>query len=190
MSDPMDNFPVGRVGESRIVSPDRPSMDVSEMARLFEAVVQRKDSIKGEAALSERVHVPVSKVNDAISFWKPVYFDRTIEGRQINGIEAYEMGDPEKTDGTACDQGPYIAMCNLMALEAIKMMGDQMPTAHKGVMLPYASEREQEIAKFWKETFAPTEFQCDWAWTACLGVLSGSQVATLEILDKYRDQLP
>jgi len=189
MSDQMDNFPVGRVGESQSVT-NAPPTDIEEMARLYEAVQQAQHSMKGDPALSDRVRVSLDKVEEAITFWKPVYFNRMVDGRQMNGIEAFELGDPEKTPGTKCDKGPYIAMCNLMALEAIKMMGDQMPTAHKGIMLAYASDREKEIAKFWKDTFAPTEFQSEWAWTACLGVLSGSKVATIELLDRYRDQLP
>lgn len=186
----MDKFPVGRVGESMVPSSDVNLQDVAEMARLHEAAQQIRLSMNDEPALSKRVPVPLEKIEEAIAFWKPVYFNHTVENRQLNGIEAYELGDPEKTPGSECDKGPYIAMCNLMALEAVKMMGDQMPTAHRGIMLAYASDREKEICKFWKDTFAPTEFQTDWAWSACLGALSGAQVATIELLDRYRDQLP
>jgi len=189
MSSGMDKLPIGRVGES-VAGSDPNSMDPFELARLYEATLQAKASRAEEASIAKRVSVSKKELEEAVSFWKPIYFNRTVEGRQLNGIEAYELGDPKKTPGTACDMGPYIAMCNLMALEAIRMMGDAMPTAHKGVMLAYASDREREIAKFWKDTFAPTEFQSEWAWTACLGVISGNEIARAEILTRYREQLP
>jgi hypothetical protein len=81
-------------------------------------------------------------------------------------------------------------MSNLMALEAIKIMGEQMPTAEKAALLAFASDREKEIAVFWKDMFAPTEFQAQWAWQAVLAVLVGNPAAQNEILVNYKEQLP
>lgn len=185
-----DGFPIGEVGKSQTPIGPGQDMDPVELGRLYDAIQQRIASTRGEAVLSRLKHVPRRKVEEAVSFWKPVYFSVSTEDRLINGIEAYELGDPEKTKGVKCSKGPYIAMCNLMALEGILMMGEQMPTAEKGVMLCYASDREKEIAVFWKDTFAPTEFQVDWAWSGVLGVLSGNKIAISEILENYKDQIP
>lgn len=185
-----DGFPIGEVGKSQTPNTPGQNMDPVELGRLYDAIQQRIASAKGEAILTQLKQAPRRKVEGAISFWKPVYFSVSVEDRLMNGIEAYELGDPEKTKGTKCNKGPYIAMCNLMALEALLMMGEQMPTAEEGVLLPYASDREKEIAQFWKETFAPTEFQVQWAWKAALGVLSGNKIAIAELLENYKDQLP
>jgi hypothetical protein len=188
-----DGFPVGQVGRSQ--RPDRPDgekkgIDPVAMERLYEMVQQRMRSDEGHAVIEKRVSIHTRKVDSAISFWKPIYFNHSREGRLLNGIEAYELGDEKRTPGSACDKAPYIAMCNLMALEAIKMMGDQMPTAEKGILLAYASEREKEISQFWKEMFAPTEFQAEWAWKGVLAVLAGNPAAAHELLENYRSQLP
>lgn len=181
-------MPIGRVGQSLV--PDKVGgLDFGDLERLYEVVMQRARSNKGVAAIEKRVYVQPQKVDAAIAFWKPIYFNTTIDGRLINGIEAFELGDPVKTPSVKCDKGPYIAMCNLMALEAIKIMGEQMPTAEKAVLLAFASDREKEIAVFWKEMFAPTEFQAQWAWAAVLAVLVGNPGAASELLDKYREQL-
>ena len=187
-----DGFPVGEVGKSQVPTSNdaRQSMDAAELGRLYEVIQQRMASMKGEAILDKREFVPRKKVEEALSFWKPLYFNVTVEDRHLNGIEAYELGDPEKTKGTKCNKAPYIAMCNIMALEALLMMGEQMPTAEEGVLLAYASDREKEIAQFWKESFAPTEFQAEWAWKAALGVMSGNKIAISELLENYKDQLP
>jgi len=185
-----DGFPIGEVGKSQTPTTPGQNMDPVELGRLYDAIQQRIASARGEPVLDKLERFSREKVESAVSFWKPIYFSISIEDRLINGIEAYELGDPEKTKGTKCNKGPYIAMCNLMALEALLMMGEQMPTAEEGVMLAYASEREKEIAGFWKETFAPTEFQVQWAWKAALGVLSGNKIAVSEVLDNYKDQLP
>lgn len=188
-----DGFPVGQVGRSQ--RPDRPDgekkgIDPVAMERLYEMVQQRMRSEEGHKVIEKRVSVQTRLVDSAISFWKPVYFNHSKEGRLLNGIEAYELGDEKLTPGVACDKGPYIAMCNLMALEAIKMMGNQMPTAEKGILLGYASDREKDVAQFWKEMFAPTEFQAEWAWQAVLAVLAGNPAATHELLENFRSQLP
>ena len=184
-----NGMPIGQVGRS-LVPAESEGIDFTDLERLYEVVMQRSRSNKGIAAIERRVYVQSEKVDAAIRFWKPVYFNHTVEGRMLNGIEAYELGDPSKTSGTKCDKGPYIAMCNLMALEAIKIMGEQMPTAEKATMLAFASDREKEISAMWKNAFAPTEFQANWAWAAVLAVLVGNPGAHSELLDKYREQLP
>jgi hypothetical protein len=183
-----NGLPIGQVGRSQVTNSD--GIDFSDLERLYEVVMQRSRTNKGIAAIERRVYVHPDKVEAAIRFWKPIYFNRTVEGRLMNGIEAYELGDPNKTPGVKCDKAPYIAMCNLMALEAIKMMGDQMPTAEKAEMLAFASDREKEIAVFWKNAFAPTLFQVNWAWAAVLAVLVGNPGAHSEMLVNYREQLP
>jgi hypothetical protein len=186
-----DGFPIGEVGKSQVpTNPLGGSMDPVELGRMYDAIQQRMASAKGEAILTNRASVNRQKVDSALSFWKPVYFGVSVEDRLMNGIEAYELGDPEKTKGIKCNKGPYIAMCNIMALEAILMMGEQMPTAEEGVLLAYASDREKDVCKFWKEVFAPTEFQVQWAWKAALGVMSGNKIAISELLEVYQDQLP
>ena len=182
-------MPIGRVGQS--LAPDKVGgLDFGDLERLYEVVMQRARSNKGIAAIEKRVYVQPAKVDAAIAFWKPIYFNVTIDGRLINGIEAYELGDEKKTPGVKCNKAPYIAMANLMALEAIKIMGEQMPTAEKAVLLAFASDREKEIAVFWKNMFAPTEFQAQWAWQAVLAVLVGNPAAQDEILVNYKQQLP
>ena len=185
-----NGLPIGRVGESVAPGADYIPPNIEKMAEVFAAVIQAKASQEGKAAIAQKVEVSRRKVESAISFWKPIYFNRTIDGRLLNGIEAYELGDPAKTPGTKCDKAPYIAMCNLMALEAIIMMGENMPTSAHATLLAYATEREKEIAGFWKKTFAPTEFQVEWAWSAALSVMAGEPHATAELLDNYREQLP
>jgi hypothetical protein len=185
-----DGFPVGEVGKSQTPVGPGQSMDPVELGRLYDAIQQRIASARGEAVLDNLAQVSRKDVEAAISFWKPIYFSVSVEGRLMNGIEAYELGDPDKTKGTKCNKAPYIAMCNLMALEGLLMIGEQMPTAEEGVLLCYASDREKEIAEFWKETFAPTEFQVQWAWKAVLGVKAGNKIAIAEILQNYKDQLP
>jgi len=184
-----DGFPIGQVGRSQVPTTAGQSMDPVELGRLWEIIEQRKASANGDAALTNKALIPRSKVEKALSFWKPAYFSIMREGRHLNGIEAYELGDPTKTMGVKCNKGPYIAMCNIMALEGLLMMGEQMPTAEEGLLLAYASEREQEIATFWKETFAPTEFQAQWAWKAILGVIAGNSIAISEMLENYQDQV-
>lgn len=184
-----DGIRTGRVGESKVPTWERGALDFGKF-ELLRAIQQAKKSTDGEAALSRREHIPPDKIEEAISFWKPIYFSRTIEGRHLNGIEAYELGDPSKTNGGEVERGPYIAMCNLMALEAIRMLGDNMPTAEDPNLFAFATENEREIADFWKKNFAPTKFQAEWAWHAALAVLSGSEIAYDEMLVNYKEQLP
>jgi hypothetical protein len=191
MSDLVDyrGMPIGRVGESRPLPDDGPRYQIDPMD-LIRAIEQKQKTMKGEAAIARREHVSIRKVEEAISFWKRVYFGTTAEGRLLNGIEAYELGDPKRTPAAKVDKGPYIAMCNLMALEAVKMMGDHMPTSEDAITLAFATDREREIAKFWKDNFAPTEFQVEWAWKGALAVMAGEPTATNEILEEYKSQLP
>lgn len=135
-----------------------------------------------------RVHVDQAKVDKAIAFWKPLYFNLTKEGRHLNGIEAYALGDEKVT--ARSDKAPYIAMCNLMALEALRRMGDHNPTQEDPTLLAHGTERERDIADFWKKTFAPTECQVRWAWQGAMAVMAGEPNATDEILEHYQDQLP
>lgn len=183
-----NGLPIGQVGRSQIT--DKKGINYEDMERLYEVILQRVRSNRKMGAIHRRVHIEMGKVDSAIAFWKNIYFAHTVEGRFMNGIEAYELGDPKKTPGVKCDKAPYIAMCNLMALEAIRMMSDEMPTAEEAHLLAFASDKEKEIAVFWKQVFAPTEFQAQWAWKAVLAVLVGNPAAKAEILDNYRDQLP
>lgn len=187
----MDGFPIGQAGRStRPEKKESQGIDPIAMERLYEMIEQKMKSEDGHAVIDKRVSIHARKIEQALSFWKPVYFSHANEGRLLNGIEAYELGDEKKTVDSKCDKAPYIAMCNLMALEALRMMGNQMPTAEKGILLAYASEREMAISKFWKEMFAPTEFQAEWAWKAVLAVLAGNPGAAEELLENYRRQLP
>jgi hypothetical protein len=137
--------------------------------------------------ISQRVHVQPEKIERAISFWKPRYFDYIVEGRHLNGVEAYVLGDPSKTEHP--NPVPYIAMCNLMALEALRMMGNQLPTVENPELMMLGSEREREISDFWKKCFAPTLFQVQWAWSAAMAVMAGEPGATAEILENYAHQI-
>ena len=182
-------FPVGQVGQSKIPFTDASGFDPDEIARVLMVILQQKQSKEGVSAIASKVHIPISKIEQAINFWKPYYFDVVVEGRHLNGIEAYELGDPEKTPAAQVNQSVYIAMCNLMALEALRMMGDNTPTSTEAVLLAYATDREKEIAGFWKDNFAPTKFQVEWAWKAALAVMAGDPLATKDMIDNYRDQL-
>lgn len=185
-----NGLPIGEVGKSMKPEEGRKGIDPTPLIKLYEMMEQRNRSKEGTPVLDKRSPIKIRKVEEAISFWKPIYFNESVDGRLMNGIEAYQLGDEKKTPGERCNKAPYIAMCNLMALEAIRMMGEQMPTAENATLLAYASEREKEISLFWKETFAPTEFQAQWAWQATLAVLSGDPSASSEILENYKLQLP
>lgn len=139
--------------------------------------------------ISQKVQIPMDKVNTAIAFWKPLYFSVVTEGRLLNAAEAYDLGD-EKVHGIKANKVPYIAMCNLMALEAMKIMGDTWPTVEDPDDMLYGTEREREVAKFWKATFAPSAFQTQWAWSGVMSVMAGNPTATQEFLDNYKEQLP
>lgn len=139
------------------------------------------------SVISQKVSIATDKIDNAISFWKKVYFSATSEGRLLNGAEAYELGDDKLTNQP--DKGPYIAMCNLLALEALKIMGDNWPTVEDPQDMVFGSDREKAVASFWKDTFAPTLFQTQWAWTAVMSVMAGEPHATADILDNYENQL-
>lgn len=150
--------------------------------------IKEMEDFDPEAIITQRVHIPAAKIEQAITFWKPLYFNYKKDKRLLNGIEAYELGDPKITPSP--NAVPYIAMCNLITLEALLRMGDQSPTVEAATDLAYATEREREIADFWHKTFYPTEFQVEWAWTAAMAVMAGDPIATNEILEDYRQQLP
>ncbi len=180
--------------QSRIILPNSPLarreglIDVGEhLAKLEQDKLDEALDSK-EGVISQRVVIPLAKIEQALLFWKPIYLSVTIDGRHLNGIEAYNLGDPTKTDQP--NQGPCIALCNLMALEAIRMMGDTMPTVEDPQSMVFGTEREQQIADFWKGTFAPTLFQAQWAWAAALAVMAGEPAATAELLETYTEQLP
>lgn len=137
--------------------------------------------------IAKRVHVPIGKIELAVSYWKPVYFSAKTEGRLLNGAEATELGNPKLHNPP--NPNILIAMCNLMALEALKRMGEFMPTVEDAEHLYKGIDREREIADFWKKTFAPTAFMAEWAWKAALAVMAGAPGASREILDDYREQL-
>ena len=150
--------------------------------------IEKHRSEEANSVIGRRVHISEDKIETVIAFWKPIYFSITKDGRYLNGVEAYELGDPKMTSSP--NQAPYIAMCNLMALEAIKIMGDNHPTVEDVEHLAFGTGREAEIADFWHITFAPTVFQSQWAWRAALAVMAGDPVATKELLQDFRDQLP
>jgi hypothetical protein len=77
-----------------------------------------------------------------------------------------------------------------MALEALKRMGDAMPTTRDATHLAFAEEREAEICDFWHKSFAPTAFQAEWAWKATLAVMAGEPHSTEEMLGNFKVQLP
>lgn len=138
---------------------------------------------------ANRKPVDMGKVETAIAFWKNVYFSVLVdEKRLLNGIEAYELGDPAKHEKP--NPAPYIAMCNLMALEGLRKLGQENPSTTNPHRMLFGSDREQEIAGFWKNSFAPTLFQCEWAWSAILGLIGGNPVAIREMLTNYKEQLP
>lgn len=135
-----------------------------------------------------RIQLSEESIERAVRFWKPVYHSVKKNGRCLNGIEAYELGDPKKTSKP--DKAPYIAMCNIMALEALRRMGSQNPTTTIVKNLQNASEREREIADYWKKNFHPTVFQAEWAWRAVISVMVGEPYATRDLLERYQEQLP
>ena len=162
----------------------------------WQGIQEGKEAEYEEGIIAQRVHVPLKLVEEAILFWKNIYLETTVEDggktRYLNGKEAYKLGTFEGAAqmGLLEDKGVFIGMCNLMALEAIRMMGDQMPTTADSGNLAFASEREKEICDFWHETFAPTEFQAEWAWKAALSVMCGEPHSTEEMLGNYKAQLP
>ena len=162
------------------LTPDR-------IADILGDIQQQKDA-STLSVIAQKVDVSSGKIDLAMAFWKPVLFGTLKEGRQLNGIEAYELGDDKNNVNP--DKGPYIAMCNIMALEALRIMGDHHPTVTDAKMMAFATDREKEVCDFWHQSFAPTAFQAEWAWKAVLAVLAGDPIATRELLDSYRDQLP
>ncbi len=162
----------------------------------WEEIQEGKEAEYDDGAIAQRVHISGKLIETAILFWKNVYLEVTIEkdgvNRHLNGAEVYKLGaeDGAKELGMKQNRAPYIAMCNLMALEAIRMMGDQMPTTPEAGHLAFASEREQEICDFWHQTFAPTAFQAEWAWKAAISVMAGEPHSTEEMLGNYKVQLP
>ena len=108
----------------------------------------------------------------------------------MNGIEAHEMGNPKRHDDPLqANHVPFIAMCNLMALEAVKMLGEQNPTTTNCHKLANGSDREKEISDFWKKTFQPIALQAEWAWSAVLALISGSEDAWDQIINNHHEQL-
>ncbi len=165
---------------------------LSELGDEYVAMDKLKGTSPDEKIISQKVTIPRAKIERAIQFWKPRYFDYTVEDKEgsrlLNGIEAYELGDPKLHDPP--NPVPYIAMCNLMALEALIRIGEQGPTTEKADRLGYGSEREKDISDFWKNTFAPTSFQANWAWTAVMAVLAGEPYSTADMIDRFQEQLP
>jgi hypothetical protein len=162
----------------------------------WQEIQEGKEAEYDDGAIAQRVHIPVKLIEAAVLFWKNIYLETTVEDggmeRHLNGKEAYKLGTEEgaREMGMRQDQAPYIGMCNLMALEAMRMMGDQMPTTIDSANLAFADEREREICEFWHETFAPTAFQAEWAWKAALSVMAGEPHSTEEMLGNFKAQLP
>ncbi len=175
------------VGKLNILKPNK--LGMMDVGEAIVDIDNRKGEVPIESIINQRVSISSAAVDNAIVFWKPLYFTVTSEGRHLNGIEAYELGDDKLR--VHPDKTPYIAMSNLMVLEALKLMGDTYPTVEAPEEMMYGTEREKLICQFWKDTFAPTAFQANWAWAAVLAVLSGNpESATREILYNYREQLP
>ena len=135
-----------------------------------------------------RVKLDMAKIDSAVTFWKPHYLEYTTDGRHLNGIEAYLLGDPKNNE--VPNPIPYIAMCNLMALEGMRRMNEQTPTTCNVHKLPFGSPREKELADFWKKSFAPTKFQSEWAWSGVLSVMIGEPNATHDLIEQPFLQLP
>lgn len=163
------------------------NLSPNEIADILQNIQRQKES-EEKAVIAGKVRIPEEKIERAIAFWKPVLFSVTKEGRQLNGIEAYELGDEKKTGKP--DQAPFIAMSNLMALEAMRMMGEHWPTVEDAALLAFGTEKEHEVADFWHSNFAPLAFQAEWAWKACMAVMAGAPGATREMLEDYQAQLP
>jgi hypothetical protein len=166
---------------------DNPSL--GEAADFLEDLEKKKDSGPEEGIIAQRARIPGERLEAAMSFWKQIYLSYSVEGRLLNGIEAFDLGD-EKRHHSQADKAPYIAMCNLMALEAILRMGDTWPTVEDPAKMAGGTERERDIADFWKKTFGPTLFQARWAWSAAMAVMAGEPSATQELLYQYKSQLP
>lgn len=165
---------------------DQPSFE--EAAEIMDHLDRKKSDGPENSVIGQRARIPNDKVEAAVSFWKPIYFSVTAEGRLLNGVEAYDLGNAEHQ--VHPDKAIYIAMCNLMALTALRMMGDSWPTMEDAADLAAGTERERDIAGFWKNTYAPTLFQARWAWSAVMAVLAGDPTATKELIYNYKDQLP
>lgn len=175
--------------KSRIILPGSMATNptIDQIGQTFEDMHFAKER-EVEGIISQRVHVPPDKIELALAFWKPLYLDTTIEGRHLNGVEAHDMGNETKYETP--NKVPFIAMCNIMALEALLRMGDDMPTVEHPTNMVFGTQREIEIADFWKRTFAPILLQAEWAWCAALAVMAGDPVATSELLENFKDQLP
>jgi hypothetical protein len=158
-----------------------------DIVRILENIQREKDS-ETKKIIAQRVPLDLARIERAIEFWKNVYFSEKKDGRFLNGIEAYELGDRKITP--VPNQAVFIAMSNLMALEALKMMGNHWPTTPDAQMLAFATEQEKEVADFWHKQFAPLAFQAEWAWKACLSVMAGEPHSTNDLLVQFRDQLP
>lgn len=152
------------------------------------AELERRDAIETGAVIAQRVHLPGERIEAATAFWKKIYYSITAEGRTLNGVEAYDLGDDKMQDHP--EKVIYIAMCNLMAIDAIRIMGDTWPTIDDAMYLFKGTERERDLADFWKKNYAPTLFQAKWAWAAALGVMAGNPAAMNEILYNFKLQLP
>lgn len=174
-------------GEVSIKPSGMKKPDMGELIGMVESMMAKREQEK-KPVIESRYIVPTEKIDLAITFWKPRYFDYMVDGRHLNGIEAFDLGNEKKNPKP--NKVPFIAMCNLMALEALKIMGDESPTEEHADLLALGSGKERVVAAFWKEMFAPTMFQAEWAWSAALAVMAGSPVAMSELLDNYIEQLP
>ena len=173
------------VGKLNRLKPTNPN--IIDVGQALVSIDDKKGYVPFDSSIAQRVAVPMDRVEQAITFWKPLYVNVKSEGRLLNGIEAFELG---KDDRVHPEKTPYIAMCNLMALEALKIMGDAWPTVESPESLMHGGEREKLVADYWKKTFAPTIHQASWAWSAVMAVMAGNPPATSEILYKFREQLP
>jgi hypothetical protein len=160
---------------------------VKELCDIYEQMAVDKNH-EPDPIIVNRIRVPLDKVDRALAFWRPRYYEYTVENRNLNGIEAYDIGDPTKNDDP--NPVPYIAMCNIMALEALVIMGESMPSVEDADKLLFGTDREKLIAKHWKETYACTSFQATWAVKSYLAILAGNKIAYQELLERYADQLP
>ncbi len=176
------------VGKLSRLKPSNPN--IIDVGEAIVNIDEHKGDKPLEAIIPQRMHIQSEHIERATQFWKPLYFNIRSEGRLLNGIEAYELGDDKIRAGKQPDKIPYIAMSNLMALEALRLLGDTWPTVEAPEELMFGTDREKLVADFWKDTFAPTAFQANWAWSGVLAVLAGEPGATRELLYAYKEQLP
>jgi hypothetical protein len=156
----------------------------------YDTSISQEDIAYLELLRTRRVRVPMGKIDQLISFWKDKYFRFTIEGRHMNGLEVEQLANPKTfEDPREANYVPYVAMCNLMLLEALRLLGEDNPSTTNCHKLAFGSEKEMAIADLWKKNFQPLAFQAEWAWAGALAILVGEPQSWSDIIDNYHEQL-